>query len=132
MTKTAIYRRWQSMRQRCENPKNSEYGNYGGRGITVDPAWACFDAFLADMGEDFSPELEIERVDGERGYSKENCIWATRQTQQRNKRTNHRLTLGEETMTIVEWGERLKIKPNTILTRIRRGWPVGKALGLNA
>lgn len=78
---------WCQIVQRCTNPRNRAWKNYGGRGITVCARWRdSFEAFLADMGE--RPDgLSIERVDNNRGYEPGNCIWATANQQARNKRT---------------------------------------------
>lgn len=76
---------WASMRQRCSNPKDSDYPNYGGRGILVDPRWDNFEIFYADMGE--KPEgLSLDRIDNDGPYSKENCRWATPVQQRHNQR----------------------------------------------
>lgn len=77
---------WCKMRGRCSNPKDPAYKNYGGRGITVCERWLAFDRFLADMGRRPSPAHTIERVNNDRGYSPDNCIWATRDVQAKNKR----------------------------------------------
>lgn len=73
------------MIQRCANPKNIAYPYYGGRGITVCARWQSFPNFLEDMGER-PPGTTIDRRDNEKGYSKDNCRWATRQEQDGNKR----------------------------------------------
>ena len=81
------------MRQRCENPKHKSYASYGGRGITVCPEWGTFEVFFADMGS--KPRgLTLERSDNEKGYSKDNCIWATRSAQAINRRERQRLDDG--------------------------------------
>ena len=90
------YNSWQSMRSRCFREEDVAYPNYGGRGITVCERWRDdFDAFLEDMGT--KPEgFSIERVDNDRGYEPENCIWADRKTQNSNTRRNHFLTTKTE------------------------------------
>lgn len=128
LSKTETYLSWQSMKNRCYNKNNSEYKNYGERGIKVCDSWIkSFDNFINDMG--IKPKkYTLERIDNDKDYNINNCKWETFKNQQRNKRTNHKLTFNDLTMTIVEWGEYLGIKPNTILTRIRRGWTVEKSL----
>lgn len=85
-THTPEYEVWKNMLQRCGNPKNPRYPDYGGRGIAVCDRWLKFDNFLADMGLRPNPELTIERINNELGYQPGNCKWATRSEQQRNKR----------------------------------------------
>ena len=76
---------WHAMMQRCFNPNNKNYKDYGGRGITVCPRWVRFENFLNDMG--VKPRgLTIERKNNNKGYSPSNCMWATWTQQAHNKR----------------------------------------------
>lgn len=78
------------MIQRCNYRCQPNYANYGGRGIRVCDRWLKFENFLADMGE--RPDgLTLDRIDNERGYSKDNCRWATRAQQDSNRRKRRRV-----------------------------------------
>lgn len=80
-----LYGTWRNMVDRCENPQNKSYKNYGGRGIAVCATWHDIGVFIADMGPR-PPGGTLERSDNERGYEPGNCIWASRTAQARNRR----------------------------------------------
>lgn len=82
------YNIWCSMRQRCNDPKSSNYARYGARGITVDPSWDSFEVFLSDMVHRPSPNHSLDRIKNSEGYSNSNCKWSTAIDQTRNKRSN--------------------------------------------
>jgi hypothetical protein len=82
----AEYNSWAMMWQRCSNPLAPSYKYHGGRGIRVCKRWDSYPAFLFDMGRRPTPAHSLERVNNERGYSKQNCIWATPAQQARNRR----------------------------------------------
>ena len=81
-----LYKTWISMIHRCHNPKARGYENYGGRGIKVCNEWNNAQNFINDMHPSFKEGLSLDRIDNNKGYSKENCRWATREIQGRNTR----------------------------------------------
>lgn len=124
---SSTYRSWRGMVQRCNNPNNKGYHNYGGRGVIVCKRWLSFENFLEDMGE--APKgHQIDRINNNRGYYKSNCQWATRKEQARNKRNNHLITHKGKTQCIATWAEEFGISRDTISRRLSRGWSTEKAL----
>ena len=86
MSQSPEYKVWSAMIQRCTNPNDKGYKNYGARGVGVDGEWLGFESFMLDMGARPTKHHSLERVDNELGYSNKNCKWASRSTQSINQR----------------------------------------------
>ena len=85
--KSRLYRIWSRMKARCGNPKSSDYGYYGGRGIAVSQDWSKFAPFQEwALANGYDDSLTIDRINVDGGYSAENCRWITIEAQQRNRR----------------------------------------------
>lgn len=129
-TKTKIYRLWTSMIQRCTNKNNVAYKDYGGRGIFVCDRWSGVDGFIhffEDMG---LPEagLSLDRIDNDKGYSKENCKWSTKREQRLNSRRIHLVTYNGRTVSMSVLCEEEGISYAMFKLRLKRGWSVEDAV----
>jgi hypothetical protein len=119
---------WKRMRQRCNDSGNHEWDRYGGRGITVDPRWDDFTVFLADVGPRPTPNHSIDRIDNEKGYSKDNVRWATASQQARNKRNSRRVVFNGQSIGLADLAEAHGIPYGRLYTRLWKGWSVEKAV----
>ncbi len=118
---------WEGMLHRCDNPNAHAYNRYGGRGIKVCERWRKFENFCNDMGS--RPQgFTIERRNNNKGYSPENCHWASRKEQSNNTRTNRRITYNGKTLTISQWAEQTGLSHCRINRRLEAGWSVSRAL----
>jgi|SRR5699024_2311953 len=88
------YNSWHQMKQRCLNPNDKRYHDYGGRGIKVCERWMDFNNFLEDMGKKPSPNHSIDRIDNNGDYEPSNCKWSDDYEQQRNIRAHKNNKLG--------------------------------------
>jgi len=126
---TSEYRTWCHLRERCSNPNDKGYPNYGGRGISVCDRWKSFENFFADVGKRPTPSHTLDRIDNDGNYCPENCRWATWSQQMRNRRNTRMLTLHGETKCMTEWSQIKKIHIGTLWNRISKlGWTDEKAL----
>lgn len=115
--KTKTYNTWEHMIRRCNNSGDKDYPDYGGRGITVCSRWMKFDNFLTDMGE--SPDnYQIDRIDNNKGYNKENCRWTTSIVNNRNRRNNRLFTLKGKTQCIAAWAQEYNIPYSRLWRRL--------------
>lgn len=124
-----LYGRWQAMRQRCQDPTAGDYDRYGGRGITVCEEWNTpivnytvrkggFWQFVDDMGLPPEKGMQLDRIDNDGPYCKENCRWVTRSQNQRNRNNSNPLAIKAEQNGI----------PRRVFNgRVRVGWDPEKA-----
>lgn len=125
---SATYKRWYSMKQRCLNPKSSAFRDYGGRGIKIDdPRWLKFENYYADMGEPPFKDAKIDRVDNDKGYSKENCRWVTVKDNTRNRRVTVFIS-GIRVCDIIDIGREFGIHAGTLRVRFQNGWDLERCL----
>lgn len=122
-TKTPLHRVWLSIRDRCLNKNCKVYPSYGGRGVTICNEWENFEAFQAwAISQSYRKGLTVERVDNNAGYSPENCILATRATQNNNKRNNVVIEYRGEKLNLAQWAKKLGVNRETIKWRVKAGW----------
>lgn len=126
MVNTKFYSRWRALKQRCSNPKHKAYEDYGARGIRNE--WDSFERFKEDMHDSYLAHIEefgedqtqLDRLDNNGNYNKENCRWATRAEQMRNRRNNHLITYNGETKCMTDWAKDLGISYTSLWKRLKK------------
>ena len=114
---------WSTMKQRCFNPNNGSYANYGARGIKVCDRWLnSFENFYTDMGPRPSSHHTVERKDNNGNYEPDNCVWDTRTIQANNTRKNHLITFNGKTQTLAQWARELELPISNIAARVQMKW----------
>lgn len=117
-----LYRRWAGMISRCYNPNVKAYKHYGGRGISVCKEWReDFMNFYNDMSDGFEKELQLDRINVNGDYCKENCRWVTPIENGRNKRNTVFFSINGETKTVKEWASIFNVNYQSMLERVQRG-----------
>lgn len=115
------------MLDRCENASAPDFPRYGGRGITVCESWHALDNFTRDVGPK-PPGMSLDRRDNDRGYSPDNCRWATASEQSSNRRSNRLIEFNGKRQTLAKWSSETGIGRVLISHRLRAGWSVEEAL----
>lgn len=121
---------WSAMKDRCYNPKSGAFEHYGARGITICDEWQEYTNFRDwAIANGYASELTLDRIENDKGYSPNNCRWTTMKTQSNNRRSNHIISFGGETHTMMEWAAIKGLKYGTLSSRINRyHWSIEKAL----
>jgi hypothetical protein len=118
MTSSRVYVIWRGMKSRCR-PNSRHAPNYYNRGITVCKRWRIFENFYEDMG-DPPDNYTLERIDNNKGYSPDNCKWATYEENLSNRRNNNLITVFGKTQTLTRWAREAKLPVSTLKNRLYR------------
>ena len=131
--RTRLYRIYNNMKQRCNNPNNHKYPRYGARGIKVCDEWNCRNGLKA-FGEwalqnGYSDELTLDRIDNNGNYEPSNCRWIDLKAQSNNRSDNDYIEFNGEVHTLTEWSEIIGLNRGTLWSRLHREhWSVERAL----
>lgn len=128
MTRSPEHRSWSSMNSRCNNPKHHAFSYYGGRGIKVCERWKSFEIFLQDMGPRPSLQHSLDRIDNDKGYSPDNCRWATAKEQRLNNSMIRLVEIDGEAKRLMEWSHISGIPFDVLFKRLAAGWDPKRAI----
>lgn len=122
MTHHPLYKIWNAVRSRCENPNNSSYKDYGGRGIQLCDEWHDVCAFISwAENNGWKNGLTIERKDVNDNYCPENCEWIPMKYQVRNRRNTVRFTIDGIEDSLINWAEKFGVPYRKVAERYYRG-----------
>ena len=129
-----LYLVWMDMRRRCTDPRDSNFHNYGMRGITVCDEWqdyAKFREWAHDNGyeDDVAHgKCTIDRIDSDQGYFPQNCRWVDMKTQANNRRNNVLIEHDGETKTVSQWAQKYGVRYGLLRRRLAAGWNFERAI----
>ena len=130
-----LYKVWTAMKSRCNNPNNSRYKNYGGRGIKVCKEWeddyVAFRTFMLENGYDENAphgQCTIDRIDNDGNYCPENCRVIDNRQQQINKPSTKKYEYHGKMLTIDEALEGKNITRSGVIWRLKKGWTLQEAI----
>lgn len=132
--KEPFYNLYTGIRRRIIDKSHKDYPRYGAKGLTFD--WKDYHSFKTDMYQPYldhckkfgKSNTSIDRIDGAKGYSKENCRWATIKEQASNKKTNRYFTYKGKTMIIADWAREIGCSRQALRYRLENGLDIGTAL----
>lgn len=122
-SKSPMFKTWEGMLYRCQDPRSKDFRRYGGRGIDVCQEWQDFWNFEKwAKANGYVPGRKIERINNDLGYNPGNCTFADAKQQARNRRNNRFLTAFGETKILSAWVEdpRCAVNKFTLSARITR------------
>lgn len=122
MARTSIYQKWGAIKQRCYNKDCENYKHYGARGITICDEWNEFKSFMEwALQNGYSDDLEIDRIDNNKGYSPDNCRFSTRSDNLNNRRNTVLIEIEGVTKPLMNWVREYELNENTFRERVRSG-----------
>jgi hypothetical protein len=130
MSRTWQYELWCGIKNRCENPAEPQWKDYGGRGIIVAPEFQAFEVFYAHLVT-LGPRprgFTFDRIDNDGDYAPGNVRWASRLTQGRNTRRVKWLSVNGKTLHLTAWARKVGITIESLRSRLDTGWTVQEAL----
>lgn len=123
MTNSQAFTRWRSMISRCENPKNSSYARYGGRGITICSEWRnSFEQYLSDVGFPPFEGAQLDRIDNDGNYEPSNVRWSSPVDNANNRSCSFVITVDGVSRTLSQWARERSMNPDTLKARLVAGW----------
>ena len=131
-TDSPLYKTYYAMHTRCEKPNHMNYKNYGGRGITVCDEWSGKDGFINfhrwAMDNNWRPGLTLDRINNDKGYSPDNCRFATQKEQIRNRTNTKLYDYKGFKLMVSEIAEIENINPGCLRYRLKKGIPIQEAI----
>ena len=120
--------RFSNIKQRCYNPHDTNYKDYGGRGIYVCDEWLKDTRLFVEwsLNNGFKKELTINRIDNDGPYAPWNCEWTDFTHQANNRRTNINVEINGEMHTIADWARLSGINYSKLHHTLQRGYQLFK------
>ena len=130
LSDSRIYRIWGNIKTNCQNPNSPNYVYSGANGITVCDEWQTFEPFYEwSMKNGYADDLVLGRINKNKGYHPDNCIWVTYKIDCNNRSYNTNIEYKGEVHTLAGWSEKLGIPRNTLWMRLNEyGWSIERTL----